>query len=544
MSSEKHRLKCFWSTKTGFSFIIAGISLTALTVRLFALPDRDLCYWDEGIFLMGVRFFRWRCSQIMTMLFHGTPIILSIDYPGFPVFLQKPIHVVLLSITSFIFGINKATGTYHAAIYGSACVAMTGFLAHRLAGSTAGIVAAVWLCFEPYHVHYSRIGLHETDSMLLLLSGVYIWFLSDKPKAHFASFSAGVLLILAMGSSYRLVINLLIIAVFEVTRAMIPNSVSSRTPMRLAWMACGAAMTFLSIELLHFFTFYPEFTWSEPASYFQLLRNKFISSESTMDLDFPFFYLNMFNRFDGPIPGIITIASLITAGVYGSRDLRKITCLMVLPLLIFSVTTTRLARTPTSILPWIAILAGTFLSKWIVAGNVSPGRFRTVFRLSGMVAGFLVLMSFCVRLPPIYSITSGYCEVYNYLKQQGTVRHVSTMLPIAAFYVGKENVVSPASSEDSLKHQIYQQGFRYLVVDWQQYVRHLPSVMKIQETYLPVFVAHNPVVSFFATLHENYLPNDVEYLLKHDSTIASIKVYDLWAIFGAPESCDDSSQTL
>ncbi len=535
MTGPEHRDPTPGWRSRWFLVAISGISLIALAIRVHLLSSRNLCYWDEGIFLMGVRFFRWRMHALASIVLSGADpgtVFFSTAYPGFPVFLQKPFHVVLLTVSSLLLGISSQTGTLHAAIYGTAVVGLTGVLAARIASPATGILTALLLCFEPYHVHYSRVGLHETDSMLLLVCAVLLWVRSDQRDSNRAACGAALFLVLSMGTSYRLFINMLLIGIFELLRVVTQKSTFSRIRNRLASMFLGAAAGVTFLELLHFSTFFPDLEWSEPASYIALLSRKFLSPESSMDLDFPFFYLDMFRQFDGLIPTACVCFAALVALISGTPAIRRIVVLFAIPFALYSVTTTRLARTVTGILPWAAILTADCLVRGS-ARRAGESLFMTAVRRGAMaVCTISILISYLLHLPVVYTVNSAYPEVIAFLDQTGTRRHLSTMLPISAFYAGKESVASPGATEAALRRQVEQEGYRYLVVDWQQYVRPLPSVMTIQTRVLPVFAVRNPMVDFFATLHENYLPADVPNLRQSDPSIGYIKVYDLWSIPG------------
>ncbi|MCD4654060.1 hypothetical protein K8T06_09000, partial [bacterium] len=80
---------------------------------------------------------------------------------------------------------------------------------------------------------------------------------------------------------------------------------------------------------------------------------------------------------------------------------------------------------------------------------------------------------------------------------------------------------------EDIHKEVERTKIRYLTVDWQKFLRYSRGVLEIEKAVLPVFVApHNPGV-FFATLHENHLPGDIENLRK-DPSIAYVKVYDLY----------------
>jgi hypothetical protein len=136
-----------------FYIILAAISLAGFLLRIFSLLGKDLCFWDEGIFLMGCRFLRWRIANAWLELLNFAVFQFSIPpaemYDGYPVFLQKPFHVVLLTVTSFFTGASKSAGYLHSAFYGALTIFATGALARNVRNHFAGYAAALFLAFEP-----------------------------------------------------------------------------------------------------------------------------------------------------------------------------------------------------------------------------------------------------------------------------------------------------------------------------------------------------------------------------------------------------------
>ncbi len=461
--------------------------------------------------------------QFLSHIGFSMPVPAPELYDGYPVFLQKPIHVLLLTLSSFAFGLHVWVVFAHSILYGVATVAMTLWLGRRMFGDIAGVVAGLWVCLEPYHVHYSRLGLHETDSMFLFLAGTALWYASIHHDRKILLFGSGVILMCAMGSSYRLLPMCLMIGAFELARSLRTQPFLS-TIRRTGWMAGGAAMAFLWIDVAYRLAFNPDYLWSETGSYIQLLKKKFISSESSFDLMAPDFYLTMFHQFDGWIPLIILFTAVCWTLVRGGLERWLTGSLFLVPFIILSLTTTRLARAQSIILPWGALAVGVLFQDWIRSEMITCKARKLKFAIG---LGILIIVSMAAKWIPIYQLTSGYPAVIEFLKKQDASFHLSTMKPVYASYLGRHAVADPGKTLEELQEQVRQTGVRYLSVDWQKYLRYPDSIAKIEEKILPVFAAPNPVGDFFASLYENHLPWDVPKLRDRDPTLHYIKVYDL-----------------
>jgi len=92
---------------TYFWWVLTGIGLIGVSIRIFSLFQKELCFWDEGIFLMGCKFLRWRLHYLfhygISLLGFQTLLPDPSTFQGYPVFLQKPFHVVLLTLSSLEF---------------------------------------------------------------------------------------------------------------------------------------------------------------------------------------------------------------------------------------------------------------------------------------------------------------------------------------------------------------------------------------------------------------------------------------------------------
>jgi len=401
---------------------------------------------------------------------------------------------------------------------------MIGCLGRRMFGVTAGLGAALWLAFEPYHVHYSRLGLHETDSMFLMIAGVYAWQISKKSGERFPLFLCGLLLMLAIGTSYRLFPMFLIVCVYELYGSIKRQTGIGNTITRFFILISGAGIAYCFLDSAYRVIFTPHYLWAQPSSYWTILQNKMIS-ETSMDLKYPEFYFQMFRQFDGWIPLLVLSVAILWTILRGDTDRRHVAFLFLIPFVLFGVTSTRLARTITGILPWGALAVGITFQDFL-KHRFFEGHFRS--RTAGTVFWIAILGSMILNVIPLYEIKSGYSDAIKFLKERNVNYHLTTMTPVYAFYLGRHAVDTPQYSLEQLQEQVNQTHARYLSVDWQKYLRYSPAIRKIEETVLPIFAVRNEVVKHFSTLHENHLPQDVEKLRAVDPTLHYIKIYDLY----------------
>ncbi|MBN1551699.1 glycosyltransferase family 39 protein [bacterium] len=525
-----------------FYISLIAIMLVGTSSRIPGIFTKALCYWDEGIFAMGSEFLNWRVPVVMKEL--GCHLGFECDlpdpesYPGYPVYLQKPFHVILLTLTSQFTGFKSWAGPIHSVVFGLGTILLTALIGRKVFDPATGLIAAGILALEPFHVHYSRLGLHETDSMFLILLCFGLWMHSLERPGKRWSFLVGLTAILAIGTSYRLLIMITMIFLFEVAGSFIFKRSKKTAVMRYVCILCGAAAAFLFLELSYYLIFNPHYLWSQPASYLSILKKKVISQESRMDLMFPFFYVKMFSSFDGWFPSAMTATGLVYLSL--RKKFRGICTafMFIIPFAVFSFTTTRLARTCTGLLPFGALASGLLLAE---ISRIAVKGSRISFKWLSTAILFSMGCVFIMNLLPIYRIDSGYPEIADFLRANDETGCLTTMKPIMAFYMDRKTVLDPGKTFQEMCINATNSGARYLCVDWQEFVGYGDMVryndyekyremMQAIHTFKPVFSVKNPVVEYFATLHENYLPMDVPLLPRLYPRIYEIRVYDLTEI--------------
>lgn len=515
----------------GLGLVVAAAAL----VRLYQAGQKGLWYWDEGIFIMGARFVRWKIRILcleFSSVFHSNTLIPDAEtYQGFPVFLQKPAHVLMLALFSMLHKNEVLTAVYYSILSGLVSIVATAELARKWFSPATGLFAAVFLAFMPSHVHYSRLALHETDSMAVFLIMLLLLHIMDRIPAgshrlKFPAFATGFLAVWVMGMSYRYLPYVCLAAVIE-ARRLRHGPPAARIRGKWLWILAGGSVCFILLNLSYRLAFYPDFLWSEPASYVSVLHSKFLGSESSFDLAHPFFYLKILFRFDGWLPTISWLIPLPFMVFRPNCHRVQAAAFILIPLVLFSVTTTRVPRSVTGIYPFAAIAWGWFMLwiwfhlKRICSQRLAGILFALIFSVTIITMG--------IRLPQIWSIRSGYQDAVKWLEHTEDARHFSTMYPIYAVYQGNRAVRPVPYHLEDLQKEVHQTGIRYLTVDWQKYLRYQKSVYEIERHTLPVAAFQHAPGDFILSLYENHLPDDVP-ALREDPTLQYIKIYDLYAV--------------
>lgn len=521
-----------WFREHGFAGCLGCILTVAAWLRLHRVFERGLIYWDEGIFIMGARFVRWR-THILWLECHrmiGDTVATPMPdfYRGLPVFLQKPMHVLLLAIWNSPGWDEAAAAVAFSIFAGLIAIGCTAELGRKWFSPATGLIAAAWLAIQPYHIHYSRLALHETVSMAVFLLTCCAWQRLDTQRRLGAAWLTGALAMAAVGCSYRYLPFILLGIGWEIHSGL-TRMIRWRDRFK-RWLLelLAATSVFLLLNAAYPVAFFPDYLWSQPGSYWDVLKKKFLGGESSFDLDFPWFFLDMMYRFDGAVLTGITLIAIIRLFIIRSRLSLSLACWILVPFMLFSLTTTRVPRAITGVLPFVALATGDMFAAGVVLCR-SSSRYRRQFLMASGVVAAVIGLSLAPHIHGIWSLKSGYPEVVHWLEQQGERIHLSTMPPVYAVYQGRQAVRPVPFTLEAIHQEVERTRVRYLTVDWQKFLRYSPGVRDIEQAVLPVVVAnHNPGV-FFATLYENHLPADVD-LLREDPTLQFIKVYDLYDV--------------
>ncbi|MCD4655401.1 glycosyltransferase family 39 protein, partial [bacterium] len=497
------------NTRT-YTIWLGFILLCAALLRYNQAFDKGLIYWDEGLFIMGARFLRWRSDVILFKYLHyldsGISGPLPDFYIGLPVFLQKPVHVLLLTIWSLP-GWNEIVSAISFSINcGLLTILLTAEIARRWLNPWTGLVAAAWLAVQPYHVHYSRLALHEMDSMALFLLTILIWDSMNRKNSVFRAILTGCLSVATLGASYRYLPYLMLGGLMELFISLKSKCRPMDLFRRWAGMLFGALIAFVFLDTCYNIVFSPDYLWSQPDSYLSVLKMKFFGGESSFDLKFPGFYFKMIKEFDGLAAGLVLLVGWLWLFFRRNPTKWMLLIFTTVPFVLFSLTTTRVPRTITVILPFFALAVACLL---VEVSNILKRKSRLALVL--FITMFAIsAVSMAWNLREIWQLKSGYPDVIDWFEKKNVQTHLSTMPSIYAVYKGRGAVKPVPFTLEAIHKEVERTKIRYLTVDWQKFLRYSKGVLEIEKAVLPVFAApHNPGV-FFATLHENHLPGDIE----------------------------------
>ncbi|HXH20983.1 MAG TPA: flippase activity-associated protein Agl23 [Dehalococcoidia bacterium] len=183
-----------WAIAHWDALVIAGLMVVAAVLRFYDLGDRAL-HHDESLH-----------AQFTYYLYDGGA------YKHDPL-MHGPFQFHIGAAVYFLFGATDATARFAAAFFGTALVGMP-YLLKKQIGVKAVIIAALFLCFSPTLLYYSRFARNEAWMAVWTLGIVIcIWRYLDEGKNGWL-YGLGALLALSFASKEVTFITAAIMLVF------------------------------------------------------------------------------------------------------------------------------------------------------------------------------------------------------------------------------------------------------------------------------------------------------------------------------------------
>jgi len=517
------------------------------------------------------------------------------ELDGRPPWYARPLHIVFLALAMTLWSPEEVwLGGLVSAVFGTLSILLIYGLGVRLFGPTAGLLAAALFALCGYQVTYCHTGLTEQDSLFfLLLAGLLHVCGKDRPDSGRSVpagerslngdegrvegrtaagrrlgrgtflFLTGLALGTCFATHYRMLTSILAFFFWEAFLQPWPglDGRRERIRKRIACMGVLASGVALPIVLMEFpwyllTLFYHRFLQSLPPWHTygeQLLvqtlvsiHTNLLSTQKAFGLSNLLTYPYLLWKLSGPLLPAALCGALIFSYLRRSAADLWTLVLFFVPFFLSTLLQPR-ARYACSFLAFGSLLVASALC--------SPGG-----RLSGvshLLRGMLIAALLVCGAR--YSWKAGesrmsYGHAMDFLRSQGTMKHLSTYPLVSQVYAGVEQVPSewPPPSEEELR-RIYEGGTRFLLVDafkdlasfflgqyaldtkpgFQERIRLLD---RLEASLQPVFVTENlhlrPLRNIFEVNH-NFLQTLAYYRrMAAIAGVRTIRIYDLQQLFG------------
>ena len=520
--------KLFWG--------VCGVLLLAgVVLRLWHIARPDFIFYDEGFYLNhNLKFGRILVGNYPHRIgdwFHALSAFIRISLGS-----GKCLWF-LLADARYFFGVIEPwyIPRILAALCGIATLALTYCFAARFYGSRlVGLASAAMLAVLPSHVFYSRVGLQEALSTLLVLAGFSAY--CSVRQFSWRTIAAGLWFAAGFFSNYRLIMVPLLVAGAE----FIPVLAERRLPKieelrKFVWFLvtflCGV---FIVGSLYNGANTFITFAW--------------IFHQGDMAAG-DFHPVNVFSypyylfRLEGGIFGLVFLTGLaVTFRKKSDGWLPAV--IVLLQMGVFSLTSEKGARYLCAVMPFMAMTAASGLGAFIADHADNIKRRAVVAVLVVVLAGSLL-----ARSSRVAQARSDYRPAAEFLLiNDPQAKIVATQPYILNLYTARpEQVVSCPRSFAGLA-QLYGQGYRYLILDPQAYIswaQHDERFNPELDDYLQFVVRGvRPVQVFdhfdpaalerFVFDHNTHLPRSVEFLSRAPKEgLGMIRIYKIEDIMTA-----------
>lgn len=435
-------------TMACLTFVVVGI-----WIRLFQITANTFFYYDEGMWLLQNQDF---VRHIESSLSAGTASVTKLINTSFHLSLRtgKALWAFISQSRAFWVG---ADGYFFNRVVSAACgivtIAVVFLFGRKIYQSNrVGLLAAAFLAVLPSHVYYSRLALQEGLSALLFLLGVYFYLSSRRIAVR--TFVASVCFAAVFFANYRMIIIPFFVGFIELYFSLIERrwpDIRKYVYHVLLFLALvfgigaldGGANTFVT------------FGWMFHQAH--LAKGTF---EAFNLLSYPYYVV----RLEGPLFGLFLLGNVYL--IY-KREWRRLFAFVfvVLFMFVFSFTQEKGTRYLTSALPFMALAVGILIDS-ILQHCKRAGTWVAVIGVG--------LMSLVLQTYASVSIAkfenSYQAAIEDIRMKDPTAKFVSTQAMVQRMFV--DDIKDVMEFKYGLRYLLfmYQQGYRYLVIDPQAYV--------------------------------------------------------------------------
>lgn len=534
------------------------------SIRFIGLPMKGLAFYDEGVAHQEGLFAydmmrtlsrsvwlklsdfsqhtdRWVCSEQTGLLAN--------HLRGFIPYDAKPLHWGIVALAIAILGNVAVAGPASMALFGTATIPLIYLIGKRLSGVAVGVVSAVLLALNPFHLLYSREGFAEPDSVFFFTLSVCCLLRGWESVRHrrFWLAAAGVVAALSAGAAHRWVIlgYLVLVGLVVVSalwrRCTIGAFLGEMLIVTVPYGGMLAAYEVPWYGMMMLFkrcgSVLPYPTYLEQLA--QIYSSTFFPAGLSTKSLFSGAYIVWLLA--GPFCSITAGCSVAWALLARSgRRFLLVAVWFLIPFAWFSFYSLQFARCLSLVIPAICLLSGSAV---VSISEFASAALRLRHR-PGLapfwVALTVVAAAIAGNLPGTVQVlgqTSGYPEAFRILRESGAPKHITSQYFLSSVYLGEQNAMIMPASRSEL-HEAWKQGYRYYLVDLQIYFggqAHWPERLRILQEVAaftrPRWTIENPVgATLQYPLEHNFDWAKTMAFVKKPSdypNLTKIQIYDL-----------------
>jgi len=436
-------------------FVLIVIIVFGLFSRFYNIVDDNFVYFDEGKYLNTNRWFVSWIDQNISSL--GVVKLLKslrvLVYLGLAT--EKPLWYFFSDLRVFFLG-EKAWffPKLLSAIFGSLTVALVYLFSKKYYKCRwTAILAVAILAVYPSHVYYSRLALQETASAFFFLSGMYFYFFPR--KFHFNTFLSGFFFACTYLTNYRMIIVPVFPALCELYLALQNRRMPNFRKFIWNILTCFTVIICLAAlkDGIHFKYIY--------AWVFMQIRWVSTNFNILKFLSYPYYIFKL----EGIEIGVLFFLNFLLLFLKRT-DIFLISFIAFFQMLLFSFPYEQALRYLCIIMPFIAMSVARFIIFLFQQSHLE--RYKPVF----FIFVYLMFIGQILRINKILHFSTDHNKaIIEILTDDQEAKILTTVPSITGLLVKKGHFEKVPRTFYGFA-QLYNQGYRYLIVDPQIYVDH------------------------------------------------------------------------
>jgi hypothetical protein len=486
---------------------------------------------------------------------------------GKPPWFARPGHLYLVCLAMMIFGPDSLiVGPVVSAFFGTLCIPLIFLLGRKFYGNTAGLLGAAFFSLSGVQVIYSRSGLTEQDSLFFFLLAL-LFYVNDRAaqpeRKWWSLILSGFFIGVSFVVHYRMVTYMVAIAVLELPFWLRWRREELLYALKRAAILLGfASLPLVLTELPYYFVMLAVHMFLKARlpfqTYFEQLMGQAMylvltykdAPNTGLRLDNFLTYPYLIWKMEGPAFAIGLIpAALVILWTRRKEDL-LLTVLIVVPFLMCTLFNPR-ARYLSGFIPFLGLMIATAVQRLREEDRFAGLRWARPVAAAAVVLilAFGAVYSYRAAVPK-----TSYARSIDFIRthQDGQPKHMASLTVVSQAFCGVKNVPSEwASSEEELR-ELYDQGYRYFIIDFvkdvidrvmvmlnlpakgpkfEKFKQRIDVMNRIEERTTPVFTCENLHLDEIYNVFEvnQHFSQTLQYLreIRNNPKARIIRVYDL-----------------
>lgn len=516
-------------------FLSLGVILAlAAYLRFYRLKQRGIVYFDDGLRMSELQYFEdlFQFFKNNFSSIRAKKKLLKDAEPHFKgLFLNdtNPMHIPVYYCVYKMTGDLENSGLITNALFGLFGIVGVFATGTVMFNPMVGLYAALVLTFSMYHLVYCRAIHAEITGGAFFIWAIYFYCLSLHPHGYFTLALSGLCVGFSFCCNTKKFYFPFYIFLYELIwwfsgtgayQYWLPRTIVLSSSMAAPLMFCESIFMVLKLAGYPHRTFFREMIDRTVQFVPPDFRMPFLS-----------FYIKTIYHMEGLMIPMLIFSGSIFLLVNFSYKAFILLLQIIVPVFFWITRPSKVEDRDQHndgsgcyVTPSPRCLSDVIYASAIVAGILLSNLSLPFLLLA--IAG--IMMTGFYKASKLFKMNTGYRKVFNFLKSQGSLKHISFNIFVSTFYAGKENTVA-------YDHVIYKGE---ALLEWleKQPYRWILFVPCVYQTFKSAGI---PMIQPIETIVNNYQPVLIEYQgLAHFKPL----IYDQQFTFDYKVKLDDTIQ--